>query len=124
VDPGSERAFLMKTAVHVSLRARRTLGRRRESALGEGEGTLADEAPAADELLDRARARALLDQVLDAMPDELRVPFVLFELEEMTVPEIAEIEGIPQGTAASRLRRAREDFRERVARLRARAKGT
>jgi RNA polymerase sigma-70 factor (ECF subfamily) len=123
VEPGAERAFLMKTAVHMALKARRALGRRRESALADADGLLANDAPGADDLLDRARARALLDRVLGAMPDELRVPFVLFELEELTVPEIAQIEGIPPGTAASRLRRAREDFRERLNRLRGRAKG-
>ena len=37
---------------------------------------------------------------------------VLAELEEQTVPAIAELEGIPVGTAASRLRRARAMFGE------------
>jgi RNA polymerase sigma-70 factor, ECF subfamily len=53
--------------------------------------------------------------VLDAMPIELRAVFVLFELEGMTSPEIAAISGLPPGTVASRLRRARERFRELVA---------
>jgi RNA polymerase sigma-70 factor, ECF subfamily len=35
------------------------------------------------------------------------------------VPEIAELCGIPQGTAASRLRRAREAFQAEAARLKA-----
>jgi len=43
--------------------------------------------------------------------------FVLFELEGMTTPEIAELIGIPLGTAASRLRRARETFREAASKL-------
>jgi RNA polymerase sigma-70 factor (ECF subfamily) len=39
---------------------------------------------------------------------------VLYELEQMTSQEIAELEGIPRGTVASRLRKAREEF-ERIA---------
>ena len=50
----------------------------------------------------------------------LIVVFVLFELEELSTPQIAELCEIPVGTAASRLRRAREDFEERVARVEAR----
>ena len=40
-------------------------------------------------------------------------------LEELAVPEIAELLGIPGGTVASRLRRAREAFHKAAARLRA-----
>jgi len=61
--------------------------------------------------------------VLAQMPLELRTVFVLFELEEMTTPEIAELVGVPVGTAASRLRRAREEFQRLVARVQARARG-
>jgi RNA polymerase sigma-70 factor (ECF subfamily) len=48
------------------------------------------------------------------------VVFVLFELEELSTPQIAELCHIPPGPAASRLRRAREDFEGRVAREEAR----
>ena len=51
------------------------------------------------------------------MPDDLRVVFVLYELEEMSTPEIAALLEIPPGTAASRLRRAREAFDRLVARI-------
>jgi RNA polymerase sigma-70 factor (ECF subfamily) len=70
-------------------------------------------------LLQQGRARALLDEILEAMPTELRAPFVLFELEEMTMSEIAQTLEIPPGTVASRLRRAREIFQEQSRRLRA-----
>ena len=36
---------------------------------------------------------------------------VLAEIEQLEVPEIAALEGLPVGTAASRLRVAREQFR-------------
>jgi len=58
--------------------------------------------------------------VLDELPLEERAVFVLFELEELSVPEIAELCALKVGTAASRLRRAREAFRAATQRLRAR----
>ena len=53
---------------------------------------------------------------------ELKTAFILFELERMTTTEVAEVLGIPRGTAASRLRRARVDFNERVHRIETRIK--
>jgi RNA polymerase sigma-70 factor (ECF subfamily) len=51
-----------------------------------------------------------LDEVLRGLPIELRTVFVLHEIEEVQITEIATIEGIPTGTVNSRLRRAREMF--------------
>jgi RNA polymerase sigma-70 factor (ECF subfamily) len=48
---------------------------------------------------------------------DLRAVFVLFELEEMTMMEIATISDLPPGTVASRLRRARQAFQETVKKL-------
>jgi RNA polymerase sigma-70 factor (ECF subfamily) len=73
--------------------------------------------------MDRERARDLLDRVLDEMDLDLRVVFVLYELEEMTMADIASSLELAPGTVASRLRRARADFGERVARYRARTEG-
>jgi RNA polymerase sigma-70 factor (ECF subfamily) len=57
---------------------------------------------------------------LDPLKREL---FVLAELEEMTMPEIAEAIGIPLNTAYSRLRVARQEFEEAFARHTAQQKG-
>lgn len=119
VEPARERSFLYGVALNVGARARRSLGRRREEPLEAASERVAPE-PNAEQVLERRQARALLDQLLDEMPEELRVVFVLFELEELSTPQIAELCEIPPGTAASRLRRAREDFEERVARAEAR----
>jgi RNA polymerase sigma-70 factor (ECF subfamily) len=62
-------------------------------------------------MTNRQMALQLMDRVLSQMGSELVTTFVLFEIEGMTTPEIAQVEGIPLGTAASRLRRARESFR-------------
>jgi RNA polymerase sigma-70 factor (ECF subfamily) len=121
IQPGSERAFLFSTVLHVAAKARRTRARQREHFGLDFEQEV-DLAPAPDDLLDRRRARELLDALLSEMPLELRVVFVLYEIEQLTNAEIAQVVGIPTGTVASRLRRAREDFTARVARLEARRK--
>jgi RNA polymerase sigma-70 factor (ECF subfamily) len=119
VEPARERSFLYGVALNVGARARRSLVRRREEPLEAASESEAYE-PSAERLVEMRQARKLLDRLLDEMPEDLRVVFVLFELEELSTPEIAELCEIPVGTAASRLRRAREDFEERVARADAR----
>lgn len=109
IEPGRERAFLFGTALRIASRARRSVQRRRE-VLDEEPAERVDPAPTADEQIDRARARAELDAILDGMPIELRAVFVLFELEQVTMAEIATMLDLPPGTVASRLRRAREQF--------------
>ena len=123
IAPGSERAFLFGTAMNVASHLQRSERRRREDPDGELEQRR-DSRPGPDELVDRRRARDLLDQVLAEMNLELRVVFVLYEVEELTMIEIARLLEVPQGTVASRLRRAREDFTARVASLEARIKST
>ena len=120
IAPGSERPFLFASAVRVAANARRALGARRECAEDDGLSEGADPRPNAEALLDQKRLRLLLDRVLDELSDDLRVCFVLYELEGMSSPEIAELLGIPVGTVASRLRRAREAFELGAARLKAR----
>jgi RNA polymerase sigma-70 factor (ECF subfamily) len=120
IAPGSERAFLFSTASRIAANARRAVHRRDEAhrQLAHDDP---EHLPSQEELTDQLRARTLMDQVLGEMPDDLREAFVLFELEELSVGEVAEILEIPMGTVGSRLRRAREDFQERVRRRKAAA---
>jgi RNA polymerase sigma-70 factor (ECF subfamily) len=124
IHAGAERSFLYGVCLRVASRARRSQMRRRE-VVGDECPEQVDPQDRPDEMVDRARARALLEEILGTMPIELRSIFTLFELEQLTMSEIAELMGIPQGTVASRLRRARElftDHRRRIeARLRSKA---
>jgi RNA polymerase sigma-70 factor, ECF subfamily len=115
IEPGSEQAFLFSTAMRVASHVRRDYRLAREAGANDFD-QLTDSRPLADELTDRYRARKLVDSVLEDMPMELRAALVLYEVEEMTTPEVAATLGIPLGTAASRLRRAREEFEKRVQR--------
>jgi RNA polymerase sigma-70 factor, ECF subfamily len=118
IRPGSAKAFLFQTSLRVAADARRARRRRREVAQDEipEKRDALDPAIAADEILDLRRARKRLDTILDEMPIDLRAVFVLFLLDEVTMAEIATLLGVPAGTVASRLRRARLLFREAVAR--------
>jgi RNA polymerase sigma-70 factor, ECF subfamily len=111
IDPAGEKSYLLGIAIRVASDARRTAARRREVS-DERSHERVDPRPSPEELVDRKRARQLLDRVLDTMPMDLRAAFTMFEIEGMSVPEVASALGIPLGTAASRLRRAREQFRE------------
>ena len=119
IEPGRERAFFFKTALLVAAEMRRQVRQRRE--VSDDEALLGEVDPSAkpDDLAEQRRFRRLLDAALDRMPMDLRTVFVLFELEELPGAEIARLLEIPHGTVASRLRRAREQFREEVRRLRA-----
>jgi RNA polymerase sigma factor (sigma-70 family) len=58
----------------------------------------------------------LLDQELSCLPEKYRVMIVLCDLESKTRIEVARQLGIPEGTVASRLARAREMLAKRLAR--------
>ena len=117
IQVGSERSFLFGTAMRVASDLRRSASYRREVSHPDPGAELPG-GTRPDELLEQSRGRAALDAVLDDMDIELRSVFVLFELEEMSTTDIATLLAIPSGTVASRLRRAREDFQAKVARLR------
>lgn len=51
---------------------------------------------------------ALLDSALDALAEPFRTAFILAELEERPLQEIADMEGVALGTVKSRVSRARE----------------
>ena len=118
VPLGRERAFLCGTAVRVASNYRRAAGnygaRHVEASLDE----IQNNTPQSDSLLEQMQARRMLDAVLDAMTEDLRTVFVLAEIEGLTAPEVATIVDAPIGTVSSRLRRAREQFRNEAARLR------
>jgi RNA polymerase sigma-70 factor (ECF subfamily) len=118
IAPGSEQSFLLRTAMHVASDVRRSASYRREVVHADPAGEI-DSGLRPDDALDRRRARVILDGILDAMDLDLRSVFVLFEIEEMTIAEIGALLEIPNGTVASRLRRARERFHTKLARLRA-----
>jgi RNA polymerase sigma-70 factor (ECF subfamily) len=119
IEPGRERAFFFMTAINVALEARRHAARDSMRFAEDALDMLEDPTLDPEGTAQRNRLRKALDSILSAMPLELSTVFVLFELEQLSSLEIAQMLDLPVGTVASRLRRAREEFRKRAARLRA-----
>lgn len=71
-----------------------------------------------DQEYERTEESRLLYAALGALDDAKRSVFVLFELEEMTAPQIAEALSIKLNTVYSRLRFARAEFETAVAECR------
>lgn len=67
--------------------------------------------------LERAQARAMLDQLLATLDDDKRTAFVLCALEGLEVKDAAEMVGVPVQTMYSRLRMAREKLERAAQRL-------
>jgi RNA polymerase sigma-70 factor, ECF subfamily len=122
IRAGRERAFLYGCALHLAAKWRRNVARQRqEPSLDDDSSRAAGSPDMADDLLERARARALLDSILGELPESLRSVFVLYEIEQLSTHEIADLLGLPRGTVASRLRRARAEFEKQAQRAAARA---
>ena len=117
ITPGSERAFLFGIAIRIAAKVRIARARQRRSSTDDTAALRSPPDQAPDEQLDRQMRRRLLDDILDDMHPELRAVFVLYELEQLTMAEIAQAMHVPAGTVASRLRRARAQFQARVAAL-------
>jgi len=98
--------------------------RRKESACvphpEESERQLPSSTPPPNVEMEQCEAVALLDRLLAELDDDKREVLVLVQLEEMTVPEVAEHLGANVNTIYARLRAARRDFDLAHARHRAR----
>ena len=120
IEPGRERNYLLSSALRIAANYRRARRARREVFDERVLEEQTDPRPSAERLVAQKRLREALDEVLERFPEEIRTAFVLFELEGLSVPEIAELTETKLGTVASRLRRARELFLAASKRLKAR----
>jgi RNA polymerase sigma-70 factor (ECF subfamily) len=68
--------------------------------------------PDQEDILERRRARDRLDVALGKLSDDKRAVFVLYELEELPMKEVAAVLGCPLQTAYSRLHGARREVEE------------
>jgi RNA polymerase sigma-70 factor (ECF subfamily) len=121
VTPGKESEYLYRIAANIAAEMRRA---RRVGQREQSDGKVVDSASQDGEepeaLFQERQYRSHLDDILNAMPDDLREVFVLYEIERLRSVDIAALTGQKLGTVSSRLRRAREIFREQAARVRLR----
>jgi RNA polymerase sigma-70 factor, ECF subfamily len=107
---GSLRAYLFGITRNLALKRIRWSDR--ESELEEGEA-----APAQlDGLLSAERSEAV-GRAVAALPALQREALLLFEYEELSLEEIAQVTGVETGAVKARLHRARETLRRRLAPL-------
>jgi RNA polymerase sigma-70 factor (ECF subfamily) len=105
IQPDSERAFLIRTALQVAY----TLGRK--TVRWQLEDDMDRRGLDARDTGDARADIQLCNLALSKVEPELAEVFVLYEIEELSSPEIAALLEIPLGSVASRLRRARKKFR-------------
>jgi RNA polymerase sigma-70 factor (ECF subfamily) len=124
----NERAFLARVAWRVAVDRRRAA--QPNDALPDLEEApgpalqLVSPHPGPEQVLVAANQHALVHSIIDGLPEELRLPLVLSASDELNSREIATILGIPEGTVRTRLQRARQVLRERIANLQSRKQET
>jgi RNA polymerase sigma-70 factor (ECF subfamily) len=69
----------------------------------------------AEQLLVQQEQVALLHRLIVTLPEELRHALVLSTVEEMSSVEIGKVLGIPEGTVRTRLLRARQMLKQKLA---------
>jgi RNA polymerase sigma-70 factor (ECF subfamily) len=103
-----ERAFLARTAWRLAVA--RTRGRRTSSVIEDP----SDAAPGPEREAIAADLHSAVQRLIDALPEDLRVPLALSAIDELSSPRIAEMMGIPEGTVRTRIMRAREILRKKL----------
>jgi RNA polymerase sigma-70 factor (ECF subfamily) len=110
--------FVYRVAANAALNRRRSLGRDRNrmKELAERQTVDAPRPFAGDPEAEAERARTgrRIQAALLALPERLRLPLVLFDVEGLPYSEISSVVGIPEGTVKSRIHRARAALREEL----------
>lgn len=117
-DGRSLRGWLYAIALRVASDYRRGALHRRALPL---DGSLVDPAPDPGRTSELNESVRLLHALLAELSEPKRTAFVLAELEQLSVPEIAEALGENLNTVYSRVRAARAEFEAALRRERARA---
>jgi RNA polymerase sigma-70 factor (ECF subfamily) len=118
---GSAKAWvlaILRRVVSEHRRSARRSGRILESRHADPEWVADSRRPGPHDDLVRTQAARLVRRLVGELEEDKRVVFVLAELEDLTVSEIACALGVNVNTVASRLRAARRDFERAAARYR------
>ncbi|MGE0321241.1 MAG: RNA polymerase sigma factor [Polyangiaceae bacterium] len=105
----SMRAYLLGVAHNKLLMHFRASSR--DANLDFSTSSLLDVSPSPSEALAEKHELQLLEAALCRIPLELQIAVELYYWEELTGPQLAEVLGVPEGTARSRLRRGIELLR-------------
>jgi len=72
--------------------------------------------PQPDRALEGAQMEGILQKAIEGLDDDHRIVVVLRDVEDLSIEEICEITGLPDGTVKSRLHRARLALRKKLQR--------
>jgi RNA polymerase sigma-70 factor (ECF subfamily) len=112
------KTWLARIAWRVAVDRNKQRSRKREIPLEDPEQPWAElpsrDAPA-DDVMQGARIDALLERFIGALPEKLREPLILSALQEMSPREVAATLGIKETAVRSRVFRARQILREKLA---------
>jgi RNA polymerase sigma-70 factor (ECF subfamily) len=112
------KTWLARIAWRVAVDRLKQHGRKREIPLEDPERALADVASSdapADETLHGAQLGTLLEKLIVALPEKLRQPMILSTIQEMSPREVAATLGINEAAVRSRVFRARQILKEKLA---------
>jgi RNA polymerase sigma-70 factor (ECF subfamily) len=117
----NERAFLARVAWRVAVDRRRSTPLSADAISGYDPAEDAPSLePGPEEALLATDQHALVHSMIDALPEDLRVPLVLGSFEDLSSREIAAILNTPEGTVRTRQQRARQILRQKLESLNAR----
>jgi RNA polymerase sigma-70 factor (ECF subfamily) len=110
----SFRHWLQVIKVHHCLNHLKRTKKNQVSIDDEEQGVAnATELSTADKTLERLSERQRIHRILESMPDTLRLPLVLRDMDELSYEEVAANLNISLSATKMRIKRAREWFRER-----------
>jgi RNA polymerase sigma-70 factor (ECF subfamily) len=118
-DVEDSKPWLARIAWRVAVDRGKRRGRTREVALEDPEKPVAQVASfanSADETLQGAQIGTVLEKLIAAMPSKLREPLILSTIREMSPREVAATLGINEAAVRSRVFRARQILKEKLAR--------
>jgi RNA polymerase sigma-70 factor (ECF subfamily) len=111
-DPTKVRSWLFSILRNAYLHRRRAGRRANQVSLDDLDRLGGLASPPAPERIEEEGLQAVLDE----LPEEFRSPLILYYFEELSYRDIAEHMNVPLGTVMSRLARAKEHLRRKLAR--------
>lgn len=114
-----EQAFLARTAWRAAVDRLPNRSRMEETNV-----ELPSPGPSPEETAVAVDWHGKVHRLIDALPEDLRQPLALSTIEELTSAEVAQVLGIPEGTVRTRVLRARQLLREKLAALEGKAHAT
>ena len=117
-DVEDPKTWLARIAWRVAVERSQRHGRQREIPLEDPEKPVAEVASAdtpADETVHGAQMGAALERLIAALPGNLREPLILSTIKEMSPREVAATLGINEAAVRSRVFRARQILKEKLA---------